>query len=430
MLLLNGCGLIEIGPGGVQTKDTVYISCTESLYEPIDSLVHDRPDNQGVENARLKAYMLACIEWTPKAAIPSTYDAPYMPGVTKRGVPYSLAQQTNSFVGLDVSLYTFLTAVDNPMSVMYTEDLSKEPYNGFDCASYYGAVCSTSIWYALGIGIPYYTRHIEKMKELEKLDSMAHEDIRLCDVLWKSGHVCMVFDIGRDSTGVIRTVSIFETTRTSQLDATVRTYTWENFEKRWQSNHWTVYRYKQFERNTMQCQEPFAIVNNKLVPTYIANRDVCTARGDRASYCSEEDVVICALDGGYDEMEIYRDQELVEVRPLTGTTATLQELPYGQYQVRLRSGNRYSDFTCFEVIDTQVSLEYGAKLRIRFSSANGTAEYVEQCDFEDRPEAPKQLSDADRANGYVDMNYCYSYCKVHFKGEYGRVCPQKIWIER
>jgi hypothetical protein len=54
------------------------------------------------------------------------------------------------YIGFDIGLRTFLAAVENPQSVLYTENLTGKVSNA---AAYYGSVCSAYTSYALGCGI-------------------------------------------------------------------------------------------------------------------------------------------------------------------------------------------------------------------------------------------------------------------------------------
>jgi hypothetical protein len=59
-------------------------------------------------------------------------------------------------IGFDIYLKTFLAAVENPRSVLYTENLSGKVSNA---ATYYGKVCSTFTSYALQCALAYRSSH-------------------------------------------------------------------------------------------------------------------------------------------------------------------------------------------------------------------------------------------------------------------------------
>ena len=399
-----------------------------------DVLVHDIPANQGVRNALNKARLVAEVVWTPLKPIPSCYESPYMVGIVRQGLPYSLAQKVNGYVGMDVSFYSFVTAVNNPRSVMYTEDLRRSPYCGFDCAPYYGSVCSMSIWYALGIKATYFTSSISSIPELKRESSLGADSIKLCDVLWQSGHVAMVYDIGRDKTGTIKEVSIFETTRESQLDSKILNYSFEEFVERWSQDGWVLYRPKDLSNNP----EPDIVdhrflrrVNNYVSPQFL-NIDICTNHGDRVSYPVGDSVVINILDNScrYSYLDLYKDGALYQTIAFFNQDSLLPiqdvvfpDLPYGSYYACLRGEKNVSNITSFEIIDVNVTfVNKGDELTVYFSSENATPEFLAF------------------VNGYESPHYCHvftseqlncgsatvlfsddDYLKVFFKGEYGRV---------
>ncbi len=104
---------------------------------------------QAAECARI----LSRVEWTPTAAtMPNRSGGYFTQGKRYTGVPYSSVKTTGRCIGFDIYLKTFLAAVENPRSVLYTENLPGKVPNA---APYYGTVCSTFTSYALQCAIPY-----------------------------------------------------------------------------------------------------------------------------------------------------------------------------------------------------------------------------------------------------------------------------------
>ncbi len=102
---------------------------------------------QAVEHARL----LSQVRWTPVAnTLPNRKGGFFEAGKENIGVPYSSVRSEGRYIGFDIGLRTFLAAVENPRSVLYTENLTGKVSNA---AAYYGAVCSSYTSYALGCGI-------------------------------------------------------------------------------------------------------------------------------------------------------------------------------------------------------------------------------------------------------------------------------------
>ena len=98
---------------------------------------------QAVEYARI----LSRVKWTPVAGgMPNRRGGYFEEGTEYTGVPYSSVKSVGRCIGFDIYLKTFLAAVENPQSVLYTENLSGKVSNA---ATYYGKVCSTFTSYAL-----------------------------------------------------------------------------------------------------------------------------------------------------------------------------------------------------------------------------------------------------------------------------------------
>lgn len=422
------------------------VSCQKedisSLLRVDDVLIHDIPANQGVCNALNKARLVAEVAWSPLKPIPSCYASPYMPCIGQKGLPYSLAQKVNGYVGMDVSFYSFVTAVNNPRSVMYTEDLRHAPYYGFDCAPYYGSVCSMSIWYALGIKATYFTSSISSIPELEKKSALGADSIKLCDVLWESGHVVMIYDIGRDCTGAIQKVSIFETTRRSQLDSKILDYSFDEFVERWTQNGWVIYRPKDLSKNIgpdLIDQSYFGNLSCTVMPP-IMNVDLCTNHGDRVSYLVGDSVVINILDNScqYSHLDLVKDGLIYQSVGINNkdSIGSLQDvvfsnLPYGSYYACLRGEKGVSNITSFEIIDVNVTfVNKGNELTVYFSSENATPEFLAFVNSYESPHFCHVFSSEQLNCGSATVPLSEDdYLKVFFKGEYGRVSNKLIKVK-
>jgi len=97
------------------------------------------------------------VKWTPVAdGMPIRGRGHFKKGTEYTGVPYSSVKSVGRYIGFDIFLKTFLAAVENPRSVLYTENLSGKVKNA---GAYYGKVCSSYTSYALQCGIWYVSRH-------------------------------------------------------------------------------------------------------------------------------------------------------------------------------------------------------------------------------------------------------------------------------
>ena len=195
LVILWGCEKLEWSP-------------SDSEWTPSDVILQDYPpflpDSLDIvmsNDVLERAFQMATMEWTPVNPVPMEGGRFYSKGQTVKGVPYSSVKEINTYLFQDVSYYTFMTAVHNPRSVLYTENISHAPYHGKNCAPYYGAVCSSAVMYALGISTPYYVSQIIRLPSMERIDNQEIDSLRVCDVIAKSGHVQLVFDVEHQAGG-------------------------------------------------------------------------------------------------------------------------------------------------------------------------------------------------------------------------------------
>jgi len=106
---------------------------------------------KSVEYARI----MSRVKWAPTAATMPKRGGHFIAGKEYTGVPYSSVKHVGRYIGFDIFLKTFLAAVENPQSVLYTENLYGKVPNA-EC--YYGKVCSSYTSYALQCGIWYVSK--------------------------------------------------------------------------------------------------------------------------------------------------------------------------------------------------------------------------------------------------------------------------------
>ncbi|MCR9116185.1 MAG: hypothetical protein NXI22_04450, partial [bacterium] len=118
-----------------------------------------KQDHQPAEVWREKAVayarIMSRVKWTPVADGMPKRGGAFKKNTEYTGVPYSSVKSEGRYIGFDIFLKTFLAAVENPKSVLYTENLKGKVANA-EC--YYGNVCSSYTSYALQCGIWYVSR--------------------------------------------------------------------------------------------------------------------------------------------------------------------------------------------------------------------------------------------------------------------------------
>jgi len=169
------------------------------------------------EAAAVHAQILSRVKWTPVAdTLPNRMGGFFEKGTEYTGVPYSSVRSEGRYIGFDIALRTFLAAVENPDSVLYTENLTGKVSNA---AAYYGSVCSAYTSYALGCGFPEVSRRYGPPvgTGIVIVEPQSAESAQVGDVIYtphttetSGSHVEMVTAVTRDETGRVVSVRVEE----------------------------------------------------------------------------------------------------------------------------------------------------------------------------------------------------------------------------
>ena len=392
----------------------------------------------GAQNAVKKAHQMTDLEFVPVDTLYANRRKTYCPNQKYKGMVYSSVFETNTFVGIDVSFHTFMTALNNSRSVLYTEHLNQPPYHGrrVGLGAYYGTVCSGFVSYALGFNAYQTTDDIHVADFMTLVEDQSAKGIRLADVLWQKGHVALITGIRRrKSDGEIVWIEISEAWRTGCRRRVEKGE--EAFNKMLSEGKWKIYRYKNLEQNGYKPMTEFVAVEGETRTPFQFNNSICPNKGDKSCYVTGETVVL-NMAGGKKKLEIYKDSELYKKLDVgEDLDVELKDLPYGDYKARLVEKNGKSDFACWKVVDVQVDADREKDV-VSFHSDNATPVYLEFCTVSGMPlMAWHLLTEKDIANGFVKISALpFSdklkkkksdlYVKVHFKCEYGRVINRPV----
>ena len=322
---------------------------------------------RGAINAVKKAYQLTDVSFIPLQ--PIAYNkGEYQPNTTYKGMIYSSVKEIGTYVGSNISIHTFMTAVHNPRSRIYTDRIDESPYNGTNCRSYYGTVCSAMVSYALGLVPIHATYDFLSSPEMEELDYSAFDDFHIADVLWRSGHVAMITDVVRAPNDSTMSIEISEAIMTGCKRYMVSR---SSFQTSFSNNFKRRFRYKSLDQNINYLSVPefVPVFDEKEVP-FKYNNDICVDKGDKSCYFVGEDVVLNVLSMG-DAVDIYRDGIFQKTIELETEDIRLTDLPYGLYQARLVRRDGYSDFTSWIVVDGTI-VPARNEMRIYCKSDNST----------------------------------------------------------
>ena len=417
--------------------------CSDSLsfYEPERVFFYPEEDpivgtdSIGRENAVKKARQLTDISYTPLNPIPGR-TGPYAAGVLREGIIYSSTRELEQFVGIDISFHTFMTAIHNPKSKLYTEDISEFPYHGTNRKAYYGTVCSTLVSYALGLTPRYYANDFPTSDVMDLVLTNDIDSIRIADVLWRDGHVAMITDVVKNQSGNVLKVEIAES-----IGEGCKRYfkTADGFQKLMQNGFTHIYRYKELYKNTSYTPVPeFVAVGDEVPALFVYNDDLCVDKGDRSCYKEDETVIINTLHP-YDYMEIYKNNKLLRQELGGHDDVILTGLAYGDYKARVFFNGVFSDYTYWKVVNMDVRVDR-KKRRVYFSSSNAIPHCVKYCDITGSGGSPmtdglRMLTKEEKRRGYIEVaaneiTSKYPYVRVNFVTDYGRVINKPInWYE-
>lgn len=186
----------------------------EAASETVQAKTSSLPtwQNKSVEYARI----MSRVKWTPVAGGMPKRGGQFTAGKEYTGVPYSSVKHVGRYIGFDIFLKTFLAAVENPKSVLYTENLHGKVKNA-EC--YYGKVCSSYTSYALQCGIWYVSKlHGPQFREgvtileLQSAQAAQPGDIIYTPPASKNGgsHVEIVTNVVRNADGKVTHVRVEE----------------------------------------------------------------------------------------------------------------------------------------------------------------------------------------------------------------------------
>jgi len=411
----------------------VLFCCAQDTSKKYDGpLVEDIP-SQGALNAIKRAYQMTDLCFTPLDSFVANPAKTYYGGENYKGLVYSSVKETHTFVGMDVSFHTFMTALNNPKSVIYTENVSKPPYHGRNCGAYYGTVCSGLTDYALNMKIYQKSYDYANSDLFQLVDDQSSKGVRLADVINSGGHVQLVTRIKRNPhNGRAEEIEICEGVRPGCRRVILSGKELDKLLSRRKKPR-KLYRYKYLDSVRYVPLTDFVAVGDERLTPFKYNDDICTSRGDKACYIVGDSVIL-NIAKGYNKLEIYKDSILYKTLDVDKVLdIVLRDLTFGDYKARLVKGKKKSDYTYWKVIDTKVSIDQKRNI-VKFHSENAIPVYAEFCSLSGgRPsKGVFDLLNEDIKNGYVDVS-SYSttlkkalYVKVHFECDYGRVTNKPI----
>lgn len=337
------------------------------------------------EEAVKHARILSGVKWTPVAArMPNRRGGYFVEGTEYTGVPYSSVKAVGRCIGFDIYLKTFLAAVENPHSVLYTENLSGRASNA---AAYYGTVCSTFTSYALQCASPYRSSHHgpESRNGVVLIEPQSAQAAEPGDVIYTppakvgaGSHVELVTEVERDGDRV--TAVRVEESAPPTIRNTL--YSASNFDSRISSRSRRLYRITDFDAWRGQNKaESFQFPNyDEDSATPAINQVLLLDRGDWVPYYRDQPVRFNVMDKdskGVKSLVIKRDGVVVEQIAVQDRGVIERSLPVcGDYTAHCVMSDGSLSRACeFSTCDLGVSLPTVAPTRdkpweITFTASN------------------------------------------------------------
>ena len=396
-----------------EETNTVLINKKQTTY--------DQPKYEQHEWAIKRAHQLSGFAFTPLKDIPSHNSSGHTvlkEGVEYKGILYSSTESNNKFITENVSFETFLSALANPDSVLYTKDL----YGSNNASSYYGMVCNTLVRYCLGITPRYNTKswfNIPGMQKVAGPSSYTVNDLELCDVFHfysSGGHVAIVTGILRDEDGKILKVEISECIRTNCVS---RWFTVSEFEA--YRREYSLCRYENVEAIPEFDEEENAILYNSGIEK--TSPKIAVDYGNKSNYFYGETTVISSFAEGENTVQIYRGEELIEEISVNGYTKSERILDGGYYTVRLKGTEYFTEF-CVTNPEITHTVENGV---ITITASSGDAKSkLSHMEFRGDTVQNTILTEEEIATGVIvrQIPEGETYFKVSFRNEYG------IWTHK
>ncbi|MBE6606901.1 MAG: hypothetical protein E7635_07715 [Ruminococcaceae bacterium] len=289
-----------------------------------DNLIYDKPRSKGEENAIKRAHQLLNTKWTPiweckfneeKYVYPAKSGRKFSEAEGYTGLPYSSTRVLDKIVGLDISFDTFISAVDNPASILYKRNLADFNDDAFNPTINnvffaYGVVCSSLVSYVLDLPLHRCTHELDISPEFDEITDKCSNSLELCDVIVTSrsdgrtgGHVRIITGLGRDNEGNVKSV---EYTEGVQPFSRKRIKTDEEFNKTFigsgdKEGKYRIFRYKYIDG----IREPMPYKTEQ-------NHDLILNLGNGTNYIFGEDVEINIM-GEADTLVVESDNASVSI---------------------------------------------------------------------------------------------------------------------
>lgn len=350
-------------------------------------LYHDIPSSKGVENALKRAKQMVRVSYTPICGLPICHSTTEKDGTKgyayshapaffpEHGVLYSSVRCVERYVGYNISLETYITAMSNPNSVIYTREIEG---TGQNVLCYYGIVCSCFASYVHDLY--YRTPNVRwtKLPGVSEVDASELENLRLCDLVQvqspKLTHIAVITDIERDVDGKVHYITVSE----SVLPYCRETrFTPEEFRGYWLDNGYRIYRNANVDRVTYTPNAFVPLEDDLPMPAPEINRSLMPDFGNKANYIlGEEPVELSVFDESYGTVAVTGPDGSEALYPIVDGKVIVKPEAVGFYSACCIANGERSASVEWCVVGLSAVLDktvyaFGEEVKLHFSNPAG-----------------------------------------------------------
>ena len=325
--------------------------------------VPDAPDSRGMENALRRAKQLAELRWVPVGRLPSIvsaaneekniYNVFFPAWCPQIGANYSAARFEEKYLGTNVSIETYMTALSNPNSVLYTRSLHGKARLS---SAYYGTVCSQFASYVFDLPFHIDCQQWPFLDGIELIDPEPLEDLRLCDILnERTKHTAVITGITRDADGKVLDITVTDSTLPQIRSQTFLPIEFKNY---WLKNNYEVLRYHKLDQVTYTPNPWIRLEGDPEVERPVPNHVLMLDYGNRSNYLLGETVAISVFDSACSEILLSDENGSSAVISVPeNRQVELCPEKTGYYQVTALLENGKSEPVEFCIVDATVSTD-------------------------------------------------------------------------
>lgn len=405
------------------------------------------------KSIRERALLMSKIEWSPKSNIPNNIGF-FAKGDTVIGLPYSSVKELQKFIGLDVSIYTFLTAVNNPYSLLYSENVAAGnpcylggKYNGQNSHTFYGTVCSSFTAFCYGENYNYTSFNYQRgqVPNYSLKNSQDLKDLASGDLFWCPGHVGLVTDVTKDSLGNICVIEFFESAGRKVVS---KKYTANDFLRRLAGNgnpkkQGYLYENRLVDKDSKTHSRQTIDFQNNVIQSVVKNisfepMEICTWFGDRPCIGEWDKLMINFHKKQFDKIIISLQDVPIDTLDISDKDNSIEykSTKAGIYKAQLASSSQVSPiYTSFEVLDTSTKIIYTDNDTVEVSFAeNSEPEIIYWVNkVGDQHTFPISIPDEAKKEGRITLDLCKkkdAMVRVIYRGQYGRTInkPEHLFL--